>query len=318
MQEFQDYDWNLRPGLSISASNNSLGLQFDSVLGETYTVQTSLDLHLWLPVQSFAGTGGIINWQTPMSGDKGFFRVSCVPSPIPTNPPSVIGISAPASSNVVVVTFSELVDSLTATEPANYFVFGGSQTIPIQSVSPLGSRAIELLLPSPLMPGTNYALGVRGVADPAGHVMAPATFQFGAVALQTPCPGGTLLARQTYSECNPDGFWHVVEDDWYDCPPVTKFRVADTKTDQRCGPTQTPPNPVGLLYATDADVVSTCQSPVFIGQVKVCECLGGLWSVDTYLQYKCLDGTIYMSGPVQSVPMNPPTPCDQPPPPAPQ
>jgi hypothetical protein len=320
LQEFQDFNWDLRPWLNIAPSNNSIGLQFGTVLGETYTVLSSPDLHTWQPIHSFAGTGDVINWQTPMNGGTGFFRVSCLPSPIPTNRPAVIGISGPASSSGISITFSEPVDSLTAVNPANYFLVGGSHTIPIQGVSPLGSRAVQLSLASPLMTGTNYILGVSGVADPAGHVMLSATFPFLAVSLQTPCPGGELLSKQTYSECNADGFWHVVEDDYYLCPPngaMQKFRVADTATTQHCGPTQTPPNPVGLFFPTDADVVTTCQSPVFLGQVSVCECLGGLWSVDTYLQYQCLDGTIYMSGPVLSVPMNPPTPCNQPPPPAP-
>jgi hypothetical protein len=64
----------------------------------------------------------------------------------------------------------------------------------------------------------NYFLGVRGVSDLAGNVMPPATFSFTAAPLQTPCPGGILMTKQVYSECNPDGFWHVVEDDYYRCP----------------------------------------------------------------------------------------------------
>ena len=54
--------------------------------------------------------------------------------------------------------------------------------------------------------------------------------------LETPCEGGQLLTRLAYSECGPDGFWHVVEDDYYRCPDgVTRaFRVRDTPTTQPC------------------------------------------------------------------------------------
>lgn len=317
LQEFQDFACDLRPSLTINNSNNSIGLHFNSVQGQTYAVQTSPDLNNWQARQSFPGTGDILTWQTPMQGPVGFFRVACQAAPIVTNLPAVIGLSAPIFSNVLTVTFSEPVDDLTAADPANYFIFGDSGTIPIQGVAPAGSRAVQLLLESPLLPFTNYFLGVTGITDPAGDVMAPTNFPFQAESLQTPCPGGTLLARQTYSECNSDGFWHVVEDDSYQCPPdgaVQSFRVADTQTTQPCSSSQTPPNPVGLLYCTDADVVPTCQAFTDIGPMNVCTCAGGSWSASSYEQYQCQDGTPYLRGPIQTAPMLPSTPCNQPPP----
>jgi len=53
--------------------------------------------------------------------------------------------------------------------------------------------------------------------------------------LETPCEG-QLLSRQAYSECGPDGFWHVVEDDYYRCHDgvIKAFRVSDTPTTQPC------------------------------------------------------------------------------------
>jgi len=180
-----------------------------------------------------------------------------------------------------------------------------------------------LVLGSWLADTGGYGLLVTGVADMAGNVIAPATYPFGAATLATPCSGGTLLDRQTYSVCSSDGFWHVVEDDWYSCPPsggVESFRVADTTTTQPCSSSQTPPNPVGLLYATDADVVTTCQSYTEIGPVNVCTCVGGSWSASSYLQCQCQDGALYLSGPIQTVPMTPTTACGATPPfsPAPQ
>jgi hypothetical protein len=316
-QEFQEYELDLHPTLSITASNNSVGLQFDSVLGLNYILQSSTDLQAWQPLQMFTGAGGIINTSSPMNGPVGFFRLQCVPSPITA--PTLSTVGAVASGNFITLSFSEPVDAITATDPLNYFLGDNMGPIPILNVSEVWSRAVTLTLPTPLIPGDNLFLGVQGVSDLNGGVITPVTFQFAATTLQTPCPGGTLLAQQAYSECNSDGFWHVVEDDWYVCPGAgtRRFRVADTKTTQRCGPGQTAPSPAGLLYPTAADVATTCQSPVYIGQVQIRECVGGLWSLSTYLKYECLDGTIYLSGPVQNVPMNPPTPCTQPPPPMP-
>jgi hypothetical protein len=320
-QQFQEYDIDLRPTVTITAGNNAAALKFDSVLGLNYMLETSTDLHNWQPRQTFTGTGAAINGSSSMNGPLGFFRLRCVPSAPSNQPPSLSALNSVAFSNTIIITFSEPVSTVTAANPANYMVGGNLGPMPIQSVSPVWPRAVKLTLGTTLMPGNNYFLGVQGVRDLSGTVMTPTTLPFTATTLQNPCPGGTLLVQQAYSECNPDGFWHVVQDDWYQCPDGTKqkFRVADTKTTVLCGAGQaaSAPSPVGLLYPTEADVASTCQSPVLIGQIQVRECLGGLWSISTYLKYKCLNGTVYLSGPVTNVPMNPATPCNQPPPPMP-
>jgi hypothetical protein len=132
------------------------------------------------------------------------------------------------------------------------------------------------------------------------------------------------LARQTYCVGNPgDGLWHVVEDDWYTNATSSapqSFRVADTQTTEACSPGQTPPNPVGLLYCTAAYVAATCQGSTTVGPLTVCTCDGGSWQAAAYNQDQCTDGTPFLDGPIQTVPMTPTTPCDQQPPlsPAPQ
>jgi hypothetical protein len=315
MQEFQEFDLDLRPTLAINGSNNAVNLQFNSVLGLTYSLEYSSDLFGWSPLQSFPGTGGFINTLEPASGPVGFFRLHCAPS----TPPALSALSAFAFSNSLTLTFNEPVNGSSAANPANYFIGGGSGAITVLNALPLQPDSVRLTLDTPLMPAFSYFLGITGVSDPAGNVMAPTTLQFTAAVLQTPCAGGTLIARQAYSECNPDGFWHVVEDDYYRCPDgtVQKFRVVDTKTTQPCGAAQAAPSPAGVLYPTEAQLTSPCQSPVLLGQVIIEECVGGLWSASTYLLYQCLDGTKYISGPIQNVPINPATPCNQPPPPLP-
>jgi hypothetical protein len=95
---------------------------------------------------------------------------------------------------------------------------------------------------------------------------------------------------------------------------LTKFRVADTATTQPCRSAQSPPNPVGLLYATDADVVTNGQSFKELGPVSVCIGSGGLWAASDYIQYQSQDGTRYMRGPIQTAQMIPATPYTQAPP----
>ena len=318
-----EFDLDLVPSLAITSSNNSVVAQFNSVLGMNYTVQDSPDLNTWGPVETFAGTGGMICWQTAATGNAQFFRVACQPAPLPTNPPAVIGIGAPANSNVLNITFSEQVDETTALAASNYFVFGGSGLIPIENVLPSGALAVQLVLGTNLMTNSSYGMGVSRVTDLNGRVMVPATFPLLVTALQTPCSGSTLLDRQTYCTGEFDGYWHVVEDDWYMCPSESQpqsFRVADTRTTQTYSAGQTPPNPVGLLYASDNDVVSFCDTFTRMGPLTVCTCNGGEWSASSYLEYQCAGGTQYVHGPIQTVPITPTTSCDEQPPffPAPQ
>jgi hypothetical protein len=229
-------------------------------------------------------------------------------------------IGAVQLSNSLTLVFNEALNGATAINPANYFVNSGSGPDPVQGVSQIRPDAVTLHLLTPLTPGGSYVLGVGGVADLAGQQIVPLTFPFTPVNLQTPCPGGTLLVRQTFSECNPDGFWHVVEDDYYDCPPSgtpQKFRVADDKTTQPCGSPLTAPNPAGLLYANSGDVAANCQNSVLLGQVTISECINGFWWNSIYRLYQCANGTTYLSGPIQTVQASPPTPCGSPPPPPP-
>lgn len=134
--------------------------------------------------------------------------------------------------------------------------------------------------------------------------------------LEQPCPGGELLVRQAYSECNPDGFWQVVEDNYYACPPngeVKRFRVGDVKTEQRCGPGQPAPAVAGNLFR-QLEGDETCVSPVLIGEIRILECVAGFWEIAIYNLYECLDGTRRISIPPRDRTRTN-TPCTEPPPP---
>jgi hypothetical protein len=314
MQEFQEFDIDLRPSLSLSLSNGSLVLPFGSTLGLNYTLQTSTDLFNWFPLQPFSGTGGSNIDFLPLDGSISFYRLQCYVSTAPV----LSAISAMSLSNGMDLIFNESVSGSTALNPGNYFVGSGTGPLMIQNVTQPRSNDVHLRFNSPLLPGTNYTLGVMRVGDLVSNVMTPTSLQFTPVTPQTPCPGGTLIARQTYSECNADGFWHVVEDDYYQCPPgntVQKVRVADNKTTQPCG--SPVPSSIELLYPTAADVSANCPGAVLVGKINILECIHGLWANSVYQLYKCADGTTFLSGPIQNLPVNPPTPCNQSPPPPP-
>ncbi len=119
-------------------------------------------------------------------------------------------------------------------------------------------------------------------------------------ALETPC-GGKLSVSHAYSECGPDGFWHVVQDDYYNCPPVTAFRVADTPTTQACKPTSgavaAAPNPIGNGYK-DFHKDTSCQSPKPLGRtITISVCENGYWVNLTYKLYECLDKSLALTEP---------------------
>jgi hypothetical protein len=144
--------------------------------------------------------------------------------------------------------------------------------------------------------------------------------------LQTPCEGRGPLTSHAYSECGPDGFWHVVQDDAYDCPPVTTFRVLDELTTQRCkegaGPVTPPPNPTDKLIKV---LGPDCQSPKFIGRsVTFSVCTGGQFVNFTYPLQECADGTRGRFRDADSIKPTgircdaPPPPPQVPPPPTPQ
>ena len=133
--------------------------------------------------------------------------------------------------------------------------------------------------------------------------------------LEKPCPDGKLVARHAYSECGPDGFWHVVEDAYYNCPPVKAFRVADEVTKQPCGGGQAPPTGlVAPVYKEFEGGSTDCQSPKPTDQfIYVSECVGKVWETKTYRIYECLDGSKRIKSPPESV-VRSTTECTKPPP----
>lgn len=137
--------------------------------------------------------------------------------------------------------------------------------------------------------------------------------------LQKPCEGRGPLTSHAYSECGPDGFWHVVQDDSYDCPPVTTFRVLDERTSQRCkegaGEVTPPPNPSDKLVHV---LGSDCVSPEFIGRsVTFSVCTGGVFVNFTYKLQRCVDGRVGRFRDADSIDKTDIR-CDAPPPPPPR
>lgn len=103
--------------------------------------------------------------------------------------------------------------------------------------------------------------------------------------IQKPC-AGKLVAMHAYSVCGPDKVWHVVEDDYYDCPPVQRFRVWDHATEQPCD--KPPPNPITEGFTQFNG--SGCVEYKDIGPMDIYECYNGLWYLVTYEVYECSDG----------------------------
>lgn len=104
--------------------------------------------------------------------------------------------------------------------------------------------------------------------------------------LEMPCKGGTFVLRHSYPQCQADGLWHIVEDDYYKCPPegkLTGFRVTDLNTKAKCSdPT---PSPIGTLYRIGMiNKDSICN---YTGELVVPECRDNKWVNITYSRYVC-------------------------------
>jgi len=238
--EFQEYGLDLRPTLTLTPSRGSVILQFDSFQGMNYDLDFSRDLATWQPMQSVTGTGGFISATAPMNSPAGFFRLRyqvATNSAGPTTPLTVVSATPSAAGDRVTISFSGPVDEVSADNLANYFLGNSTGTIPIEAVSLSTPQSVDLFPDQPLGSGVAYFLGVQGVSDLLGNLMTPYTGTFACSVVQTPSAGG-LLVKDTgaYSECNPDGFYHVVQDQTYLCPDGVErtYRVYDQKTTQPC------------------------------------------------------------------------------------
>ncbi|WP_205880831.1 lamin tail domain-containing protein, partial [Limisphaera ngatamarikiensis] len=81
-----------------------------------------------------------------------------------TNPPVLVGVRYLGDPTLVTVTFSEPVDPVTASKPANYSLNRGAT---VQGVVLLDDPSVVALRTSPLTPGLTYVLTVNGVRDRA-------------------------------------------------------------------------------------------------------------------------------------------------------
>jgi hypothetical protein len=137
-------------------------------------------------------------------------------------------------------------------------------------------------------------------------------------ALETPCPG-KLSVSHAYSECGRDGFWHVVQDDYYFCEGGLKaFRVHDTPTIQPCkassGTVVAAPNPVGIGLK-DFHQDSSCRAPKGLDRtITISVCENNVWINKTYKLYECLEDGLAITEPPDKTD-NTGVHCDQPPPP---
>jgi hypothetical protein len=151
-------------------------------------------------------------------------------------------------------------------------------------------------------------LGLAGCQDrpKTGGAGTPA-----AAILETPCTTGKLLLKESYMECEADGFWHTVEDDYYDCPPVTGFRVGDWATTQKCGDGAAAPELIGQHWI-DLHGDTTCANPQTLGELVIWRCNNQVWEYAKVMTYQCEDGRVGTIDPPTWIPTN--TPCGGKPP----
>lgn len=101
------------------------------------------------------------------------------------------------------------------------------------------------------------------------------------------CPVSTKVFH-AYSECNADGFWHVVTDEYFRCPDnsVRPVRIADRATDQPCDGGQAAPT-LEIIN----QVLQPGESGVVDGVFIRLECIAGTWHRVGYPRIVLPDGS---------------------------
>lgn len=132
---------------------------------------------------------------------------------------------------------------------------------------------------------------------------------------------GPFKVLHAYSECQDDGFWHVVTDGISVCPPagIGRSRIHDIKTAQACRGN----GAVELDAAARAALTSqalrplvgdeTCRSPIKELDVVLLACVAGQWEYQKRARYKCLDGSFRHDAPTSYQPTQVPCPGQAPP-----
>jgi cold shock protein len=121
------------------------------------------------------------------------------------------------------------------------------------------------------------------------------------VPINNGCQEYKLLVKHAYSECQADGFWHVVTDAYYTCanPEGGAFgprRVSDILTTQKCEEGAQPAPVISLAdFAFPSLRDNPCQAPQYKGDIVLLQCESGMWEWHTYMLYECPDGSLRRS-----------------------
>lgn len=132
---------------------------------------------------------------------------------------------------------------------------------------------------------------------------------------ETPCEG-RLVLRHAYSECQDDGFWHTVEDNYIICREDNterRFRVFDMRTTQACQPISPRPPVIGNGYTAHSSVPLYSDSSCYEdGTITISECEFGMWIERRYTLTICENGRVKLIRPTGDSAVATIVACDQP------
>ncbi len=78
--------------------------------------------------------------------------------------PTVLAVTGSGDLSKLTVSFSEFLESVSANDPFNYEIVGGTPTVRSATLGADG-KSVTIIFENPLNPGTDYQLTVRGVKD---------------------------------------------------------------------------------------------------------------------------------------------------------
>lgn len=179
------------PALNLSANNGQFAVSFEakawtgdntnlivSINGTSYTLcgLSTTDYNAY-NLQFSGGTSATtIRFQSYQDDHSRFFIDNIVVTSqinIDTSAPSLIGITA--SSNSLQLTFSEILDHVSAENISNYTLDHNTM---VTSATMTGNHTVTLSVSPALLDGIPYTLQVNNIADTSGNMMQPSTFSF--------------------------------------------------------------------------------------------------------------------------------------------
>lgn len=172
------------PIVRISVSRSTAGvwnLMADYTGGTDYQDEGSVTDSTY-PTGGFFGF--VCTYTTTRNEDFTFDDILVDPLFIDNTPPLLLSASAENATEVL-LTFNELLDPISAENPANYLVDGGIGNPSSATIDPSNPTIVQLELSSSLISTTDYVVSCNNISDEKGNVASTLSADFSYIDIQS-------------------------------------------------------------------------------------------------------------------------------------